>query len=128
MKKFYCDLTKNPALWRRTYWAGFDANRADPEIIRNRDWLESEYGLLRRLRRPWNVALQSFDHTEVYRCDEGVLVLTSPYCECDEIMRDHHGFERTRPVYAPNAYSYVRVFKCISEVRRWVKDVCPEIW
>jgi hypothetical protein len=135
MKKIqYADMTKYPELFHGVYWGNFlhkEEYGLGP-IYEARNKFAEDFHLKlvspRGLREQWlwYSLLQGTDHTETYRTDSGGIVLvSSPYNHIHPTP--HYGWFEYVKLYAPRAWSYVRVFPSVAEFKQQSKNLVAEL-
>ena len=130
--KKFCDLTKHPKLFKKCYWGNFECSdrvlRSQQTTGANRDDFVSTYEVTAYVDNYLTYASffeELFDHSELYKCKKGYVLIVSPYSIEDEVAASL-GFMSIPSVYADNARTYARTFDNKREYNKFAKSVYPE--
>lgn len=116
-------LTKNPNIFKASYWGGGKRHCIPHQIIENRNKFVTDYGICRHVgKRPEYVnkiaginegySRKAFDHVEVYFNNSSqYVVIVSPYWVSDESFQllTSKGFTVYEPLYTTDATTFIKV-------------------
>lgn len=133
MYKHKCyEMTKHPRIFKDTYWGRFDAKDDELEsgIFENRNEFVEKNGITKLADCPIlgckPEKYRLFDHCELYKTNDGFLLIASPYVGDDSenfITEKFHsfGFEVLPPLYHPSAKTFLRKFENMKQVKKFTE-------
>lgn len=130
--KKLCDLTQHPKLFKYCYWGSFECSdralRLQQTTGANRDEFVKTYGVTAYVDNQLTNASfveDLFDHSELYKCQKGYVLIVSPYSIEDEVAA-RLGFTSIPSLYGDDVRTYARTFATKWEYNKFARSVYPE--
>lgn len=124
------EMTKYPRIFKYTYWGSFDAKDDELKsgIFENRNEFVKKYDVKKLANcpilgnKPEKHTL--FDHCELYKTNDGFVLITSPYVgdDSEKFVTDklcNLGFEVLPPLYHPSAKTFLKKFAKKTDVNKF---------